>query len=376
MRILHVYKTAPTLSKGGVENFLNTLCKHSDLMGVSNTIFSMSKIKKPKETQLMDFKLIEVPELFKFASTSFSIQAFEEFKRISDQVDLVHYNFPNPFGDLLHFASRPSKPTVVTYHSDIVRQKSLRLFYTPLMHKFLNDVDAIVATSENYLNSSKILQIYEESTKVIPLGIDKSDYPNPTEQRLQKWRSRLTFPFFVGQLRYYKVEVFIRNQNTDLQVAIAGDGECKHALQTQAKINSSENVTFLGDITELDKVALLKLCNAFIFPSNLRSEAFGFSLLEAAIFEKPQITCEIGTGTSYVNLNGVTGFCIKPADPGELREAMQRIVSNPKATREMGANAELRAKRIFSAKKQAENYVTMFERLIETKAKNNPQIVR
>ena len=63
MRILHVYKTAPTLSKGGVENFLNTLCKHSDLMGVSNTIFSMSKIKKPKETQLMDFKLIEVPEL-------------------------------------------------------------------------------------------------------------------------------------------------------------------------------------------------------------------------------------------------------------------------------------------------------------------------
>ena len=248
------------------------------------------------------------------------------------------------------------------------------------MHKFLNDVDAIVATSENYLNSSKILQIYEEKTKVIPLGIDKSDYPNPTEQRLQKWRSRLAFPFFffVGQLRYYKGLKYLLEaiKNTDLQVVIAGDGECKHALQTQAKINSSENVTFLGDITELDKVALLKLCNAFIFPSNLRSEAFGFSLLEAAIFEKPQITCEIGTGTSYVNLNGVTGFCIKPADPGELREAMQRIVSNPKATREMGANAELRAKRIFSAKKQAENYVTMFERLIETKAKNNPQIVR
>ena len=149
---------------------------------------------------------------------------------------MVHYNFPNPFGDLLHFASRPSKPTVVTYHSDIVRQKSLRLFYTPLMHKFLNDVDAIVATSENYLNSSKILQIYEEKTKVIPLGIDKSDYPNPTEQRLQKWRSRLAFPFFffVGQLRYYKGLKYLLEaiKNTDLQVVIAGDGECKHTTNT------------------------------------------------------------------------------------------------------------------------------------------------
>ena len=38
--------------------------------------------------------------------------------------------------DLVHFLARLNKPTVVSYHSDIVKQKWLLKLYQPLMHRF------------------------------------------------------------------------------------------------------------------------------------------------------------------------------------------------------------------------------------------------
>lgn len=45
---------------------------------------------------------------------------------------MLHYQFPWPFGDLLHMAGGRRKPSVVSYQSDIVRQKGLMQLYRPL----------------------------------------------------------------------------------------------------------------------------------------------------------------------------------------------------------------------------------------------------
>ncbi len=50
-------------------------------------------------------------------------QSIGALARLARDVDVVHYHFPWPFMDLAHFMARVNKPTVVTYHSDIVRQK-------------------------------------------------------------------------------------------------------------------------------------------------------------------------------------------------------------------------------------------------------------
>ena len=85
--------------------------------------------------------------------------------------------------DLAHFLSRVSKPTVVTYHSDIVRQKMLLRLYSPLKQRFLRSVDAIVATSPNYMASSPVLERYRDKTRIITYGLDKSIYPAPDAER-------------------------------------------------------------------------------------------------------------------------------------------------------------------------------------------------
>ena len=85
-----------------------------------------------------------------------------------------------------------------------------------------------------------------------------------------------------------------------------------------------------------DKIALLHLCYGFIFPSHLRSEAFGISLLEAATVGRPMISCEIGTGTTFVNAANETGLVINPGSPLALREAMQYLLDNPAIAAKMG----------------------------------------
>ena len=67
---------------------------------------------------------------------------------------------------------------------------------------------------------------------------------------------------------------------------------------------------------------MFELCFAVLFPSHLRSEAFGISLLEGAMYGKPLISSEIGTGTTYINIDKETGLVVPPSDPIALREAM------------------------------------------------------
>jgi len=62
-----------------------------------------------------------------------------------------------------------------------------------------------------------------------------------------------------------------------------------------------------------------------VFPSYLRSEAFGISLLEDAMYGKPMISREIGTGTTYINIGGETGLVVPPSDSMALRQAMSYL---------------------------------------------------
>ena len=64
-----------------------------------------------------------------------------------------------------------------------------------------------------------------------------------------------------------------------------------------------------------------------VLPSHLRSEAFGFSLLEGLIFNKPLISCEIGAATSFNNINNKTGFVVKPKSAKSIEFALKKFMA-------------------------------------------------
>ena len=125
------------------------------------------------------------------SSTGVSLKAFGRFRTLALEADIIHYHFPWPFADIVHFATSTSKPTVLTYHSDIIRQQHLLMLYRPLMKRFLRSVDRIVATSPNYLETSDILRDHSGKTDVIPIGLDRSTYPDADDGLTAKWRQEL-----------------------------------------------------------------------------------------------------------------------------------------------------------------------------------------
>lgn len=368
MKVLHFYKTSYPLTIGGVEQVIHNLARGSQSQGVVCDVLSLSSHQKSVTQEIGGYQIHYAHQLFEIASTGFSIDVIPTFKKLAQSADIIHYHYPWPFMDLVHFLVPPHKPTVVTYHSDVIRQKHLLQLYNPLKNNFLSDVDAIVATSPNYLNSSEDLNRHKEKVHVIPLGLEKKCYPDPDLNTLTKWKSKVgdKFFLFVGVLRYYKgLHILIdAAQDLNLPIVIVGTGPMEQSLKLQVSKLRIQNVFFLGAVSDKDKIALIKLCYSVIFPSHLRSEAFGMSLLEGLAFGKPLISCEIGTGTSFVNIKNETGLVVPPNDALALRSAMRYLWGHPKEAYKMGQAAEKRYWKCFTADKMVRSYVKLYKSLL------------
>lgn len=368
MKILHVYKTFLGDNFGGVEQVIAQISQKNQTSDFQHSVVSLSSRPIPRELDFSGCKNIRYKEDFSIASNSISLSLLKDFYELVQHADIVHYHFPWPFADALHLLWKIKKPTVLTYHSDIVRQRLLLYFYRPLMNCFLKAVDSIVATSPNYLATSTVLQKYKAKVSVIPIGLNKESYPVPSEARMNYWRTLYgdRFFLFVGVMRYYKGLHILLDaaKNTSFPILLVGTGPIEMELKLRAQELKLNNIYFLGKLSDEDKIVLLQLCLAVIFPSHLRSEAFGISLLEGAMFSKPLISSEIGTGTSYINVNGETGLVVPPSDPVALRQAMQFLWDNPAQGIAMGERAILRYWQLFTAEKMVAEYEKLYQTLM------------
>ncbi len=370
MRVLYFYKTYYPDSLGGIEQFINQLARATHKLGIQSDVLALSDNPSSQTLTIDGHTVHQVKKNIQIASTGFSLSAFAKFASLAKTADLIHYNFPWPFMDIVHFATQVKKPTVVTYHSDIVKQQTLLKFYKPLQKQFLTRANRIIATSPNYLETSPVLKAYRHKTSVIPIGLDKSIYPTPSAEKLNRWQNALPARFFlfIGVFRYYKGLHILLDalKKTDYPTVIIGSGPMEEELKKQASHLKLQNIYFLGTLADEDKVALLQLCFALVFPSHLRSEAFGISLLEGAMYGKPMISCEIGTGTSFININGETGLVIESNNTAALEHAMQTLWNEETLAKKMGELAEKRYWELFTADHMAKQYSVLYKQVIDS----------
>jgi rhamnosyl/mannosyltransferase len=352
---------------GGVEQVINQIARGANRLGVKTDVLSLTADPVAHPVEIDGYMAHRARLNFQIASTGFSAAAFLHFAHLAKKADVIHYHFPWPFMDLVHFATRVKKPTIVTYHSDIIRQETLLKLYRPLKNRFLASVDRIVATSPNYLATSEVLKQYGQKVSVIPIGLDRETYKQPSLEKLQYWQAKFGSKFFlfVGVIRYYKgLHILIEAaKSIDYPIVIVGAGPIEDELKAQVAQLGLRNVHFLGHLSDDDKVALLQLSFAVVFPSHLRSEAFGISLLEGAMFGKPMISSEIGTGTTFINIDRETGLVVPPSDPTALRNAMQYLWEHPDEAADMGKLAELRYWKYFTAHEMVDSYVRLYQAL-------------
>ncbi|MGQ8705905.1 glycosyltransferase family 4 protein [Serratia sp. TSA_198.1] len=368
IKVLHFYKTYYPDSFGGIEQVIYQLAEGGVEKGISTEVLSVTPADKDSCEVISQHTAHKVRQDFSIASNPFSLRVIKKFKELSEQADLIHYHFPWPYMDLVHFLSGVKKPTVVSYHSDIIRQKNLLWLYKPLMYLFLRKIDCIVATSPNYVATSDVLETFKDKVTVIPIGLDKATYPLPEQSRLDKWQRQIGEPFFlfIGTLRYYKgLHILLEAAiGAAYPIVIVGAGPIESELREQAQNLGLKNVHFLGALPDEDKTALLMLCYGIVFPSHLRSEAFGISLLEGAMYRKPMISSEIGTGTTFINIDNQTGVVIPPSDPSALRKAMDKLWANPELAELFGNKAYERYEEMFTSKQMVEEYTKIYRSLL------------
>ena len=371
MRILHVYRTYFPDSQGGIEELIRQICLYTKSRGIDNRLLALSANAEPRVLRRNEAAVYRAHRDIEVASCGMSLQAFTIHERLAKWADLIHYHFPWPFGDLLHLTSRVRRPTVLTYHSDIVRQRVLRLLYRPLMNRFLHTVDCIVGTSPNYFATSDVLRRFQDKVEIVPIGLNEHSYPevSPDIRAEMQGKYGEGFFLFIGVLRYYKGLHILLDAvaNAPFRVVIAGSGPTERELLDQARRLRLDNVSFTGYVSNEEKVALLSLCRSVVFPSYLRTEAFGVTLLEGAMYGKALISTEAGSGTSHVNIGGETGLVVAPGSAPALRQAMDRIHDCREMADAMGRRARQRFDQLFTGDLMGERYDAIY-RSLEHKA--------
>lgn len=367
LKVLHVYRTYFPEPPGGLQEVIKQICHGTRCHGVQSRIFTVARDARPAVLKRSEADVFRFPVHLEIASTGMSATAFAGFRELASWADVINYHFPWPFADILQMVSRSSTPAIATYHSDIVRQKGLALCYRPLMYNFLGRMQRIIATSPNYANSSAVLKRFESKLETIPIGIAEDTYPAATDDQLNAVTQAVgqDYFLFVGVLRYYKgLDILLDAvAGTALRLVIAGEGPEGAHISKTIEQRGLRHVVMLGRVSDEEKVALIAMAKAVVLSSHLRSEAFGVSLLEGAMHGKPLISCEIGTGTSYVNRHGESGLVVGPGDAVALREAMQRLDGDAELVSSLGRGARHRYVRLFRGATMAERYARLYRTL-------------
>jgi glycosyltransferase involved in cell wall biosynthesis len=366
MKVLHVYRTYFPDSQGGLEEVIRQICLSTQAHGVQSRIFSLSVDPRPGFIDAEEGQIVRVKRSFEIASCGFCFGGLVEFRRQVEWADIVHYHFPWPFADVMHALAGYPHPSIITYHSDVVRQRLLMVLYRPLMLHFLGTMDRIITTSPNYYATSDVLSRFSKKVDIIPIGIDRDSYPvmEDESERLQQVEAEYGrgFFLFVGVLRYYKgLHILLEAiRKAPYRVVIVGSGAMESELRAQAQELKLENVQFSGYVDDETKMALFTLCRSVVFPSYMRSEAFGVTLLEGAMCGKPLISAEVGSGTSHINIHERTGLVVTPGCPSSLREAMDTVYHRPLLAEEMGRQAQARYQELFTGFAMGQSYARVY----------------
>ena len=115
-------------------------------------------------------------------------------------------------------------------------------------------------------------------------------------------------------------------ERKDIHFVIAGKGDSPYAKKVIDTANSLPNVTYLGEVSEQEKMVLIKASYINILLSQL--EALGLAQIEFMYLGVPIVTSAVG-GQAWLIRNEVEGIHVDgPDDTEGAASAITRLVDN------------------------------------------------
>lgn len=374
LRVLQVNKYY-TPHIGGIERVVQQiaegLAKETEM-----TVLVSAEDRKYHEETRNGVTLIRLPRHIKFGSMPISFGLFGKLRKLAKEQDVIHLHMPFPMGDLACLLSGYKGKIVLWWHSDVVRQKKLMLFYKPIMLRILKRADAIIVATQGHIDGSAYLKPYQKKCCIIPFGVEQRIEKIANKYIVQKEtqndkRKKQNLPrfLFVGRFAYYKgcdvlLEAFARVTGAELTMVGSGGLE-QHLKQRAKELGITDNIRFTGSLSEEELYAQYEQCDVLVLPSVARSEAFGLVQIEAMAFGKPVINTKLPSGVPYVSIHGETGLTVEPGNVQQLTEAMQWMVNHEEEKLIMGKKARERMKAQYRLETMTKRVLELYGELVK-----------
>lgn len=381
MRILQLGKFYPI--RGGVEKVMYDL-----MLGLSNRgvycdmLCAASKGQRSGIIELNGCgRLLCMPALMKLKATMISPAMIFILFRIKDEYDVIHIHHPDPMAALALFLCRYKGKVVLHWHSDIVKQRLLLLFYFPLQTWLIKRADVIVGTSPVYTANSPYLRNVRHKVVSVPIGIERPlRYEKPGNHVKKQYVGKKII-FSLGRLVSYKgyrhlIEA-ARFLGDDCVVLIGGEGPLRKDLQELIKQEGLQNkVELLGFLSDEELPAYFEACDLFCLSSIQKTEAFAIVQVEAMAYGKPVVATRIkDSGVSWVNKHGISGLNVEPGSGQQLAEAISTILKDELLYSILADGAYKRYNEMFTCDKMIDKSIRLYRKLLNKQLiilPNNP----
>jgi glycosyltransferase involved in cell wall biosynthesis len=173
------------------------------------------------------------------------------------------------------------------------------------------------------------------------------------------------YGLFVGRLSTEKgLDTLLDAWNhVDIKLMIAGDGPDKEKIG----LRGSHNVQWMGAEKRDRVLSFMKDAAFFVFPS-IWYETFGLTIIEAFATGLPVIASRLGSAAEIVE-DGRTGLHVNPGDPADLAAKINWAIAHPEKMREMGRQARAEYELKYTAAKNYEMLISIYEGVIAGRRK-------
>lgn len=264
-------------------------------------------------------------------SASVDADALEQMLEI-EKFDILHFHEPwNPILSR-QIMTRSDSINIATFHAalpDRMMTKTIEKVITPYTKSILKYLDILTAVSPAATNYVKTLT--HRRIHIIANGIDLKKY---TFNEKQKTGETKTI-FYVGRIERrkglkYLLDAFamLHKIHPSYRLVIAGDGPDREKLEEYIRDKSIKGVSFLGFISEEEKLKLFHESDVFCSPA-VYGESFGIVLLEAMASGCVVVA---GNNPGYENVLKGTGqiSLVNPKDTKEFARRLLLLASDEK----------------------------------------------
>jgi glycosyltransferase involved in cell wall biosynthesis len=374
VKILHLINT---LSAGGAELHLLTLCRHLKRQGLEPVVACLREQGGGSRSLRDDFEDEGIRVIRLETDGRFDLRSISRLAGLvaKERPNILHTHLPR--ADIAGACRRllhPSVPWICSVH-DIHDNSWSGRWTLPIFNFIWRRADRVIAIShavKDWLVKDRAVPA--EKVSVIHYGIEAERFSQSRSDLAQEWvlKDKLVIGA-IGRLEPRKGHDCLLHAIAELKkivpgvsLLIAGHDPWGYGKELQSlieRLDISKEVRLVG--FQSDVAAFLGTIDIFAFAT--QSEGFGQVVIEAMAAGKPVVASKIAPLTEIIR-EGETGVLVSRDDPRAFADAIAWLFTHPDQAREMGKRGQARVYNHFSAGKMAAKTLLLYDDVLRERS--------